>query len=693
MRFALITATTILLTLCPGPAVAGGKATPALMGALGLNTVPNARMDEPGTARVTLSTLDPYLHASAAFQIANPLQIAVRQSAEISKVNGNADRLFPGIDLRLRLAQESAFRPEIALGLQSIIGHRRMAGEYLALSKRYHDFDFTAGMAWGRLGSAAHMENPLAKLHDHFGKNRLLDGEEPNRPENWFTGADIGFFGGVEYFPPAIDGLSLKADWGADRYIVEKALSDFDPPDPWAVGVNFAPTPWVSIGAALVGGEKLMGQLSLQSPVQQWLGKSHKNTPPHYMRPYRTGLALPAEITLAAGRDDINLYETRIDPQSASAMLLLDPHLPAPLQLGRAARHMSNHAGEHAEELRLTPLSYGLEGAEIGIQRRDLEQALVQQSGSPQEIWRNVNFVSKAEGKDLLRDRFNAFDVHRLRLILDNEVSLSEEDSGLLYRTALIVEETRKLSEHLWLGGGVRINAADNLHHLRDYRPRAILPVRSNVDEFAARTIAVERSFISWMTTVKPDLHVSLTGGMLEEMYGGFGGEVLYRPFGKTFAIGAEAYQVFKRDPYTDLNLGFNGDHLLTGHLQAWYEFPDSDLTVQARLGRYLAADIGGTLALQKRLHNGAAIEAFVTATDAADFDIFGSTTHLYSGLKFRLPLGNVKYIPEGSEVRVAAAPLGRDTGQALDAPIKLYEISEPLSYRHIAQHWTGIVD
>ena len=99
------------------------------------------------------------------------------------------------------------------------------------------------------------------------------------------------------------------------------------------------------------------------------------------------------------------------------------------------------------------------------------------------------------------------------------------------------------------------------------------------------------------------------------------------------------------------------------------------------------------SFALQKRLHNGATIEAFATATNAADFDVFGSTTHLYSGLKFRLPLGNVKYIPAGSEIRVTAAPLGRDIGQALDAPLKLYEISEPLSYRHIAQHWTEIVD
>jgi len=679
-----------LLFFCV-PAQANGRATPSLMGALGLNTVPTARMDESGTARFLLSTLDPYLHTGASFQIARPLNITVRQSAEVSDVNGNADRLFPGVDLRLRLAKEGTWRPEITLGLQSAIGHRRMAGEYVSLTKRYEDFDFTAGMAWGRLGSAAHVNNPLKGLHKHFGKDRMLDGEEPNNPNNWFTGEDVGFFAGVEYFSPHIEGLSLKADWGADRYIVERSLSDFNPPDPWAIGISYAPVPWADTGIALVGGEKLMGRISLHAPLQKWFGRSHKKTPPHHMRAYRTGMELPSEMALAAERENINLYDPRIDGYAASTLLLLDPNQPLPLQLGRAARHMHNHAGEYVEELRITPLSCGLEGPPIGIQRRDLEQALVQNSGSPQEIWRNVQFSDM--DTRALRDRFNGFDVHMWKIVLDNQMSLSEEDSGLLYRTALLLEETRKLSEHFWAGGSVRLNIADNLHHLRDYRPRAILPVRSDVDEFADRTFALDRGFIGWMTTIKPDLHVSLTGGMLEEMYGGFGGEVLYRPFGKTFVIGLEAYQVFKRDPGVDLNLGFNGDHLLTGHVNFWYEFPDSDLTLQARVGRYLAEDTGGTLSLQKRMDNGGSVEAFVTATNAADFDIFGSTTHLYSGLKFRLPLGQVKYIPEGSEVRVSAAPLGRDTGQALDAPLKLYEISEPLSYRHIARHWTKVVD
>ncbi|MCB9990838.1 MAG: YjbH domain-containing protein [Rhodospirillales bacterium] len=684
----------IILTLCaaPAPCWAGRHATPNMMGALGLNTVPSARMDAPGTVRLHGGGLAPYLHASAGIQLAEPLYIAIRQSAQSTDLTGDPDRLYPGIDLRLRLAKETAVTPEITLGLQSAIGHKRMGAEYLAFSKRYERFDFTGGIAWGRLGSAAHIDNPLKVLGGHFGKRRAFDQEMPNGPEDWFTGEDVGFFAGLEYFTP-LDGLSLKADWGADRYSKEKQIFAYDPPDPWSVGVNFSPADWISIGGAVVGGEKLLASLSLQSPAEDWIGRSYRKHKAPYMRPYRTGLGLPQEMALAAQRDDIQLYEMRGDLYNAEGKLLLDPQRPMPLQIGHAARHMANHAGEVVETLGITPLSYGLEGHEITLLRRDLEQAVTRQQGSPQEIWRNVSFDPGAEGKGFWHDRFNIYDSHRLRLILDNQVSLSEEDSGLLYRTGLILEEERKLAEHIWAGGSLRLDLKDNLHHLNTYRPAAILPVRSNVDAFAQRTLSLDRSFLSWMTTLKPDLHVSLKGGLLEEMYAGAGGEVLYRPFGKTFAIGAEAWQVFKRDPYAFLNLGLNGDHLMTGHIQGWYEFPNSDVTLHARIGRYLAEDFGGTLALSRQFENGAKMEAFVTATNAGDFDVFGGLTHLYSGVKLRLPFGHVKHIPEGSEIRLTAAPLGRDAGQALDTPMPLYEISEPLSYRHITRHWNDVVE
>lgn len=175
-------------------------------------------------------------------------------------------------------------------------------------------------------------------------------------------------------------------------------------------------------------------------------------------------------------------------------------------------------------------------------------------------------------------------------------------------------------------------------------------------------------------------------------MYGGAGGEVLYRPFGKRFAIGLESWLALKRDPNSSLNNGFTGDSLLSGHVNGWYSFPKDALTVQASFGRYLAEDIGGSLSMRKSFKNGAALEGFITVTDNADYDVFGGTTHAYHGVRLSLPLGNVKYIPEGSAATFDFSPLGRDTGQRIDAPLPLYETTERLSYEHIANHWRDIL-
>ena len=55
------------------------------------------------------------------------------------------------------------------------------------------------------------------------------------------------------------------------------------------------------------------------------------------------------------------------------------------------------------------------------------------------------------------------------------------------------------------------------------------------------------------------------------------------------------------------------------------------------------------------------------------------------------VPLGSVKFVPEGSEARINVAPIGRDDGQILDKPLSLYEVTEPVSYRHLGRNWQEV--
>jgi hypothetical protein len=694
----------LIYGLCASAVQAGDKPSPTLAGPLGLNTTPTARMDEGGTISANVSTLDPYLHTTTGIQILDPLYIGVRQTAEISSLRDEADRLYPGIDIKLRLARETQFTPEIALGLQSMIGHKRMAGEYMVFSKRIENFDLSGGIAWGRLGSAAHINNPLKIFGNHFGQRRRLDGDDPNSIDEWFTGEDIGFFGGIEYFTP-LDGLSLKADWGADRYIIEQTNSDYDAPAPWALGVNYAPADWINTQISLIGGEKIMAALTLKSPLSRypkefprWLsGEKDKLA---MLRPYRTGLSLPQQMEISASADGIILFDTKRNAHTAWGKLNIYDHTSLPQQIGRAARHMANHAGESVEKIMITPVIYGIEGQTVSIMRRDLEQALIHHQGSPEEIWRNARFNENppADLQTGIERGAYAGGPFRLpwhwRIVQDNQISLSEEDNGVLYRTGIIFETREQIFEHFLYGASVRVDIADNLHRLREYRPTPTFSTRGNIDEFASRTISLDHLYLSYLDNPRKDIFTALTAGYVDEMYGGVSGEVLYRPYGKTFAFGVEGFGGFKRDHREWLNHGIFIDQAAwTGHLSAYYEMPNTDLTFKAKIGRYLAGDVGGTLSIKKRFDNGIELSSFVTATDKADFDVFGSETHLYSGIEVSMPIGQVKYVPRGSRIRTKVKPFGRDTGQQIDNPVSLYDTTEPLSYRHTGQYWNTVLD
>lgn len=690
MRTALLPFAILLPCLLPFSAQAQEAYTPDIWGEPGLLTVPSARMYEPGTVVMHAGTLDPHLHGTFGVQLAAPLYVALRQTADTSSLRDPADRLYPGIDLRLRLLEEGKVVPETTIGLRSAFGHKRTASEYLALSKRFGDFDLTGGMAWGRMGSAGNLGNPLKVFGNHFGGDRPLGGEMPTGTDDWFTGNDIGLFAGVEYFPPG-QPFSLKADWNADNYAVEDARTGFDPPPRWSFGMAFRPTSWMNFSVGMAGFEKILASLTLRPSLQKWKWRSAERTPPEPVNPYRTGMALPGQMATSAAREDITLYNAENDDLRAGAMMELSQNGESlPYQAGRAMRHMTNSAGETVEKISLVPTYMGLRGPEISLMRRDLEQALARQQGSPQEIWRNVTFDETTPDRAAYLPVAAA---KRYSIILDNQVSLSEDDSGLLYRTGLVFDARQNIGRHFMLGGAMRLNLKNNLTHLNQFRPRAILPVRSDVDVFAARRVAVDRGFLGWLMTPKTGLHVGLAAGYLEEMYAGAGGEILYRPSGKNFAVGADTWLALKRDPYSASNMKLNGDHLLTGNLKAWYEFPGENLTLRASIGRYLAEDIGGTLALEKEFPGGAKIGGFVIATNDADIDVFGGATHLYSGIKFSIPLGGLKYVPDRTEARMIAAPLGRDTGQSLDSPLPLYEMTEAFSMRHIATHWNDVVE
>ncbi|MAF98095.1 MAG: hypothetical protein CMH26_05610 [Micavibrio sp.] len=690
------------IAACPSAKANNFDTSSTLFGQNGLNTIPNARMSEQGTLQFGASTLDPYLNAWLGLQLTPSLNLTLRQSAEISHIGKDSEDLYPGLDLKLRFLKENRTRPELSIGLQSALGHKKMAGEYIALSKRYKSFDFTAGLGWGRFGTAKHFENPLGKINSHFNKDRQISGDMPNEPVNWFTGEHIGLFAGIEYFTP-LKGLSLKAEYGADRYSSETTLTDYKAPAPWAIGFNYAASNWADIAIAMQGTDKLMARISFQNALSHMRQKDEKAKPVTPFRPYRTGLALPQEMELAAHKGDIELYNLAIHNQAAHGFLNLKPPSSTPYQLAAASTAIANHAGDEIEQIGITPKVLGLTGSTISISRRDLEMLRARRIGSPQEVWHNTDFSNNTENitsRPISQPKVPAFNFPSPEITLENKLSLSEEDSAALYRTSLIIEQKINARQPqnapfffglLDFAGALRINLKDNLARINKYRPQSPFPIRSNEADFAKRTFGLEQSYLAYTQTLRPDLHVSLIGGYLEEMYAGTSAELLYRPFAKPWAIGIETTYALKRSPDSALNLALSGDATKSTFLKGWYTLNDTGATISTKIGRYLDTDFGAELALEKEFLNGAKMRAFANISDQADYDLFGGTTHSYTGLELKLPLGGYKTFPQNTNIELIAAPIGRNKAQSLNHPMPLYELTEGLTKQHISKYWHEI--
>ena len=661
-----------------------------LYGALGLNTIPNARMDKVGTIRTQLSYLDPYLHGFLGMQIAEPLYIGIRQSAEGSSFNQDFDRLFPGIDAKLRLHKESAHAPEIAIGVQSALGHIRQSGEYIALSKRYKDFDFTGGIGWGRFASGAQIDNPLKALGSHFDKDRSLDGENPNRPQNWFTGQDIGFFAGLEYFTP-LKGLSLKADFGGDRYEAERQAFNFDTPAPWSLGFNYKPWNFMDLGIAAQGTDKVMARLSFQGNIKDWPHQSKHKKLTKPLAPYRTKSTDSYAMQTDARDNNLSLSHIALDSHSAQSILSYNRHHSAPHQFGKAATHIANNAGENIEAIIIEPRNHNLRGPNIHLMRKSLESAFAHNNGSPHEVWHTTEFKHGFKGLQKFRphsDPDRSFGLKNIAFTLDNQISLAEEDTSLLHRTSFITDiVTPDRFKYFTAGLGLRLNLSDNLGKIRRNRARQAFPIKSDIADFADRTFALDTAYTALTHTIMPDTHASLISGYVEEHFAGIGSEVLYRPYDKRYAIGGELWAVQKRDPFTFANLGTRDGTLLTAQANAWYDIPKADVTLGFKAGRYLAKDFGASLSVSKSFKNGAELEGYVSISDKADFDLFGGTTHADHGLRLKIPLGGFKYTPNAN-INLTAAPFGRDIGQSVKNPLPLYEATNKFSLSYISRHW-----
>jgi hypothetical protein len=174
----------------------------------------------------------------------------------------------------------------------------------------------------------------------------------------------------------------------------------------------------------------------------------------------------------------------------------------------------------------------------------------------------------------------------------------------------------------------------------------------------------LDKLFIEGRDTYGRSIHYRGFAGILEEMYSGAGGEVLFWPTESRIALGASVAYVKQRD--YNRRLGHLDYDVVTGHVSAYWASPFYKYDVAVHAGRYLAKDAGATLEVRRTFRNGWQVGAWATMTDVSSED-FGEGS-FDKGFYFQVPLDAVFGGNTRSKFGTRMRPIQRDGGQRLEA-------------------------
>ncbi len=648
-------------------------------GITGILDIPSARMPAESTLITTYSRKDIADIYSVSYQVLPRLEAAFRytifNARERSPIMGKP--CFQGADycdfgrdrsfeVKYRLMDESRWTPELAVGIRDLLGTGAWGSEYLVASKRIGGLDLTAGIGWGRLADRTVARNPLAYLDDRLSSrdgDSGLGGTFATRL--FFRGENIGFFGGARYQLPESN-VNLVVAYNSDSYERERLLGSISDSAPLSYGFEWESNSGVTVGLSRQQGNQWGLRISAQldtaarTPRKPPNGFSDIDSDPVPAVDSESGmhwwprLAHDAEASGLLVRsywmsDDRKILELRYS--NLTYQLEADA-------IRRVLELASLYAPFSVREFRLTGDALGLSTHQIIYRREILDIPPVLADHRAISISQPQGNPRTSEAREyrypngLVSIGFNA------------RAYLFDPDFPLLYQLSARLRGDVDLGSG-WAIGATWVQSLTSQFDQIERRGDSELPqVRTLLKDYLQRgSSGIDEMALVKRGKLAPNIFFQVYGGILEEMYSGLGGEVLWRPMDQTIALGINVNAVVQRD--FDKLLGTRDYKTVTGHVSVFWATPYRNFDVAVHAGRYLAKDLGATFEIQKRFANGWSIGAFATLTDVP-FSKFGEGS-FDKGLIFNIPFDFYSPRNTRGSYRTILRPINRDGGRMLD--------------------------
>jgi hypothetical protein len=645
----------------------------------GILDIPSARMPEEGTLTTTYSRKDvadiyavgyqilPRVEASFRYTIFNARKFSPIPGTECvanaDYCDGLRDRSF---EVKFKLLEESEYLPQVAVGARDILGTGAWSGEYLVASKSVgRNLDLTAGIGWGRFAERAVTTNPLTHISPKFAVRSADVGLGGTFSwESFFRGPDVGAFGGVRYRIPQAR-VDLLAAYNSDSYARERAFGTIRDAKPVSFGVEWEATPGVRLGASWQQGNQLALKISASLDTRQ----PSPRKAPNGFGAARVPLEKPTDFERG-----VEWWPRMLKDVEASGLLVREvkqtPEGELQVRYANGAYQVEADAIRRlltltelyvptaATSVSLTGESLGMPTHTVKYRRPNRESSgLLQQAGRLELLPPQL-----VDAPDHQRDfRYPNFG---LDVGLDLRTYLFDPDHPFLYQLSASLRGTVNFGGGWTLSGRWKQNITSQFDRIERGSESQLPPVRTLQKEYLQQgKSGIDNLALVKRGRLRDDVYYQVYGGILEEMYSGVGGEVLWRPFDKPYAIGVNINAVQQRE--FDKMFGLRDYRTVTGHVSLYWATPWHDFDIAVHTGRYLAKDFGSTLEIQKRFANGWSVGAFATLTDVP-FEVFGEGS-FDKGLIFRIPFDLYSTKNTRGAYRTIIRPINRDGGRMLD--------------------------
>jgi hypothetical protein len=648
----------------------------------GILDIPSARMNEENELTVTYSRKDVADIYAIGYQVLPRVEASFRYSVnnarKLSPVPGtgcefgtgglygcddNRDRSF---EVKVKLWEESEYLPDVSVGIRDLLGTGQWGAEYLVASKRIgENLDVTAGIGWGRLAERAVASNPLIQLDPAFAVRDTDFGLGGTFSlKSFFRGPDIGAFGGLRYRIPQWR-VELLAAYNSDSYARERALGTIPDADPISFGVEWEATPGVRLTASWQQGNQFALKLSASlntgqpSPRKRPNGFGAERVPIEPPAELERGVEWWPRLVQDAEASGLLVREVKESPQGSLQVRYTNQTFQEEADAIRRVLTLTElYAPTRITEVTATGDAMGLPTHAVRYRRPNLESpALLQQPGRidllpPQTI----------EAPDKVREY--QYPNGSFNVGLNARMYIMDPDFPLLYQLSAVVDGAVDFGDG-WSANGRWVQSIKSqFDRIQRDGDSQLPPVRTDLRKYLQEGKSGVDSFaLVKRGVLREDVFYQLYGGVLEEMYSGAGGEILWRPFDKPFAIGANLNGVVQRE--YDKGFGLRDFKTVTGHVSLYWATPWYNFDVAVHAGRYLARDIGATFEIQKRFSNGWSVGAFATLTDVP-FEVFGEGS-FDKGLVFRIPFDLYSTKNTRGAYRTIIRSINRDGGRMLD--------------------------